>query len=295
MRVLLTGGTGFIGSAVLAELLERGHEVITAVRSADAAARVTEAGAHPVIGDLADTTWLTGQLEAVDGAIHAAAIGRGDDAVLDAVIAAFAATGKRYVHTGGIWTWGDNTEITEQSPHRPPALSAWRDEREARILASDVRASVVAPAVVYRADHGIPYDTIAKAPRTADGALVLIGDGEHHWATVHVDDLAELYVSVLERAPGGQVYIGASGVNPTIREIARAVVGPDGAVAPQSTQATRERLGEKFADALLLDQAASGARARAEFDWQPTRPTLVELFGGAGSGTGTEGVRAEGV
>ena len=267
MRVLLTGGTGFIGSAVLARLLERGHEVIAAVRSADAAATVTEAGAHPVIGDLADTPWLTAQLESVDGAVHAASIGRGDDAVLDAVIAAFAGTGKRYVGTGGIWTWGDNTEITEDSPHRPPALSAWRGEREARILSSDVRASIVAPAVVYAYGRGMPFDEIAQAPRTAEGALVLIGDGEQHWATVHVDDLAELYVAVLEHAPGGQVYIGASGVNPTVREMALAVVGPDGALAPQSVDATRERLGEKYADALLLDEAASGARAQSEFDW----------------------------
>ena len=278
MRVLLTGGTGFIGSAVLAHLRDHGHEVIAAVRSADAAATVSEAGAHPVVGDLGDTTWLTTQLEAVDGAIHAASIGRGDDAVLDAVITAYAGTSKRYVHTGGIWTWGDNTDITEESPHRPPALSAWRDEREQRLLASDVRASIVAPAVVYSADHGIPFETVAKAPRTTDGALVLIGDGEQHWATVHVDDLAELYVAVLENAPGGQVYIGASGVNPTVREMALAVVGPDGAVAPQSVDATRERLGEKYADALLLDQAATGTRAQAEFDWRPSRPTVVELL-----------------
>ncbi len=281
MRVLLTGGTGFIGSAVLARLIEQGHEVIAAVRSADAAATVTEAGALPVIGDLADTAWLTGQLEPVDGMIHTASIGHGDDAVLDAVLPALAGTGKPYVHTGGIWTWGDNTEITEESPRRAPAISAWRDALELRLLASEVRASIVSPAVVYRADHGIPFKTIARAPRTADGALVLIGDGEQHWATVHVDDLAELYVSVLERAPGGQLYVGASGVNPTVREIALAVVGPDGAVAPQTVDATRERLGEKYADALLLDQAASGARAQAEFDWHPSRPTLVELFAGA--------------
>jgi nucleoside-diphosphate-sugar epimerase len=251
------------------------------VRSADAAATVTQAGALPVIGDLADTPWLTAQLEAVDGAIHTAAISRGDDAVLDAVIAAFAGTGKPYVHTGGIWTWGDNTEITEDSPRRAPAASAWRDEREQRLLASDVRASIVSPAVVYSLDHGIPFETIAQAPRTDDGALVLIGDGEQHWATVHVDDLAELFVSVLERAPGGQVYIGASGVNPTVREIARAVVGADGALAPQTVEATRERLGAKYADALLLDQAASGARAQQEFDWHPSRPALVELFASA--------------
>jgi nucleoside-diphosphate-sugar epimerase len=278
MRVLLTGGTGFIGSAVLARLLENGHEVIAAVRSAEAASQVLVAGAQPVIGELADTPWLTAQLQNVEAAVHSAAISRGDDAVLDAVIAAFGGTDKRYVHTGGIWTWGDNADITEQSPHRPPAASAWRDEREARLLASDVRASIVSPAIVYGHGRGIPAETVLNAPRTDDGALMLVGSGEQHWATVHVDDLAELYVAVLERAPGGEVYIGASGENPTVRELAEAVVGPEGAVAPQTPEATRERLGAKYADALMLDQQAAGDHAKATFGWAPSRPTLVDEF-----------------
>ena len=276
MRVLLTGGTGYIGSAVLRRLIDAGHEVIAAVRSAEAAGTVTEAGAQAVVGDLADTEWLITQLAGVDAAIHTAAIGRGDDAVLDAVIAAYEGTDRRYVHTGGIWTWGSNLEITEQSAHAAPEISAWRDEREARLLGADLRASIVSPAVVYGHGHGIPVSTVLEAPRATDGALELVGDGSQHWATVHVDDLAELYVAVLERAPGGQVYIGASGGNPTVRELAEAVVGPDGVVAPQTVVATRERLGEKYADALLLDQAASGERARTELGWQPSRPTLVE-------------------
>ena len=278
MRVLLTGGTGFIGSAVLRRLIETGHEVIAAVRSADSAATVTEAGAQPVIGDLADTAWLAAQLGNVDGAIHTAAISRGDDAVLDAVIAAYSGSDKRYVHTGGIWTWGSNTEITEDSPRDAPAISAWRNEREDRLLSSGVRASIVAPAVVYGYDQGIPVETIFKAPRTDDGALVLIGDGSQHWATVHVDDVAELFVAALEKGQGGRVYIGASGVNPTVRELAQLVVGPDGVLAPQTVAATRERLGEKYADALLLDAAASGQRARTELDWTPSRPSIIEEF-----------------
>jgi nucleoside-diphosphate-sugar epimerase len=281
MRVLLTGGTGYIGSSVLARLIENGHEVIAAVRSAEAASRVLAAGAQPVIGDLADTPWLVAQLGNVDAAVHTAAISRGDDAVLDAVIAAFAGTDKRYVHTGGIWTWGDNADITEQSPHRPPAASAWRGEREARLLGAGLRASIVAPAVVYGYGLGIPGETVLNAPRTDDGALLLVGSGEQHWATVHVDDLAELYDAVLEHAPGGEVYIGASGANPTVRELAEAVVGPDGVVAPQTPEATRERFGEKYADALMLDQQASGAYAKKTFGWVPSRPTLIEELAAA--------------
>jgi len=103
----------------------------------------------------------------------------------------------------------------------------------------------------------------------------MIGSGAQHWASVHVDDLADLYVAVLERAPGGQLYIGASGVNPTVREMAQAAVGPDGTVVPEDDDATRERLGAGFADALLLDQQASGLFARTRLGWEPTRPTVV--------------------
>jgi nucleoside-diphosphate-sugar epimerase len=277
MNVLLTGGTGYIGGTVLQRLREHGHQVRAVVRTEESAKTVTEAGAEAVVGDVGDPSWLTAQLTGTDGAIHLATLEpAGDDAVLDAVLTAFQGTAKPFVYTSGLWAWGNNPDITEDSPTQPTEISVWRLPRQERVLNSGLRASVIAPSPVYGHGKGLAAWLLSYGPRTEDGALRMIGSGAQHWASVHVDDLADLYVAVLERAPGGELYVGASGVNPTVREMAQAAVGPDGTVAAEEDDATRERLGAGFADALLLDQQASGSLARTRLGWEPTRPTVVD-------------------
>ncbi|QNO37510.1 NAD-dependent epimerase/dehydratase family protein [Protaetiibacter sp. SSC-01] len=273
MKILLTGATGYIGSAVLTALLDRSHEVLAPVRSAGSLEAVTRAGAQGVIGDVTDVAWLSGQLAQVDGAIHAAAPGDGaaefDGRIVDAVLASFAGTAKPYVHTGGIWSWGAGAELRDDNAPNPPALTAWRPAVEARVLESGLTASVLSPGVVYGHDRGLAG---LVAP-DADGRARLIGDGSQHWTTVHVDDLAELYARVLEAGrPLGRL-LGVSGVNPTVREIAEAYAPAE--IVTETADETRARLGEAFADALLLDQQAVGDTAR-ELGWAPTHPSLVE-------------------
>ena len=126
-----------------------------------------------------------------------------------------------------------------------------------------MRASVVRPGIVYGHGAGIPA-MLAGGPRDESGALVLIGTGDQHWTTVHVDDLADLYLLVLGNAPGGTAYVGANGTNPTVRELGEAVVGPDGAVVDGSAEEAAGRFGAGFAEALLLDQQSPGSgRPRA--------------------------------
>jgi nucleoside-diphosphate-sugar epimerase len=277
MNVLLTGGTGFIGGTVLRKLGEHGHRVRAVVRNEESARTVTDAGAEAVIGDVTDVSWLSTQLTGVDGAVHLAALEPvGDDAVIDAVLDAFQGTTKPFVYTSGMWIWGNNADITENSPAQPTEISVWRLPRQERVLGSGLRASTIAPSPVYGHGKGLAAWLLAYGPRTDDGALRLIGSGAQHWGSVHVEDLADLYVAVLERAPGGEMYIGASGFNPTVREMAQAAVGPDGKVVAEDDDATRERLGAGLADALLLDQQASGSLARTRFGWEPARPTVLD-------------------
>jgi nucleoside-diphosphate-sugar epimerase len=277
MHALITGGTGYIGATVLQALRARKHRVRALVRSDTSAKKTAGAGAEPVVGDLRDVAWLTGQLRDVDAFIHLAApTPDSDDAVIAAALDAFAGTDRPFVHTSGLWIWGDNPDIKEDDPVSPTELTAWRVQRQDHVLRSGLKASVVAPGVVYGHGGGLPIGLFTYGPRTEDGALRLVGSGEQHWGTVHVEDLADLYVAVVERAPGGQLYIGASGVNPTVREMAQAAVGPQGSVAPETNEQTRERLGVAFADALLLDQRASGTRAKQQLGWTPRRPTVLE-------------------
>jgi nucleoside-diphosphate-sugar epimerase len=279
VNILLTGGTGYIGSKILDELTARGDTVTALVRSDASAARVAESGATPVQGDLRDLEWLTGQLERADAAVHtAAASDPSEDAVTDqvvaqAVVSTFGGTTKPYVHTSGIWIWGDGSDLTENLPRKPPAQTAWRLPIEETLLSSEVAVTVLAPGIVYGYGTGIPA-LVTSGPRTDSGALALIGSGDQHWTTVHVDDLARLYLRVLEEGSRLGYLLGVNGTNPTVRELSEAVAG-DAGVEPGSVEEARTRLGDKFADALLLDQQASGAKARA-LGWQPTEPSLVE-------------------
>lgn len=277
MKILLTGGTGYIGSAVLGALIGAGHHVTAVVRSQPASLAVTDKGAVGIIGDLFDARWLASELRDHDAAIHTAAGSNErdadmNDAVLTAAIEAFAGTGKPFIHTGGIWTYGNNQAIKETDEPAPPALTSWRPAGEQRLLDADLRASVIQPGIVYGHGGGIPA-MLAHAV-AEDGTLPLIGSGNQHWVTVHVDDLADLYLRVLEHAPGGKAYVAASGINPTVRELGEAL---SPTVTPESDEATVARLG-LFGEALLLDQQASGERAKSELGWTPTRPSLVELL-----------------
>ncbi|OUZ12808.1 hypothetical protein BHE97_00950 [Aeromicrobium sp. PE09-221] len=276
MRVLLTGGTGFIGAAVLRRLREAGHEVLAVVRSQRSEHAVTEAGATGLLGDLRDEDWLVASLRGVDAAVHAAAAGDGTDpamntAVVDAAIEAFAGTDKPFILTGGIWTYGDNTAIVEDSPDDPPALTRWRVPLEHRLLDDAARGIAIRPGIVYGHGQGIPA-LLANGPRDDSGALLVPG-GEQHWTTVHVDDLAELYLLALQHGTAGAIYLGTDDGSPTVSELGTAL---GKRVAHETADASRARLGADFAGALLLDQIADSTRTREALGWSPVHPPLIE-------------------
>jgi nucleoside-diphosphate-sugar epimerase len=276
MTIVLTGGTGYIGSALIKELAGAGHSVTALVRNEASAAKATELGADAAIGDLFDAGWLTEQFGAADAVAHLAATGDAktqelDAGVVTAAVSALGGTTKPYVHTSGIWIWGDNAAITEDEPQAPPALTAWRGATEQSVLTSGLTATIVAPGIVYGQGSGIPAGVLR---RDDQGKVRLVGDGTQHWTTVHVDDIAALYRTVLERGEGLGYVAGVSGENPTVRELGEALAGEAG-VVPESVEASRERLGALFADALLLDQQATGAKAK-RLGWTPKGPSLVD-------------------
>jgi len=277
MDVLLTGASGYIGAVVLDQLRRAGHSVTAVVRSDRAAERVTAAGATAVQGDLTDRAWFAGQLREVDGAIHTASPGDAtspafDRAVVAAVVEAFDGTAKPYVHTSGLWIYGSGEGLSEDSPLNPPALTQWRPAVEADVLDSDLVASIVVPGVVYGHRGGLP-NLVVDAPRDGSGRLVLIGDGSQHWGVVHVDDLAALYVSVLESGRALGRVLGVTDENPTVRDLGEAT-GAD--VVGEPVEHTRARLGEAFADALLLDQQFVVGRKATGLGWSPQGPTLID-------------------
>ena len=286
MKVALTGATGFIGSHVLTDLYKHGHEVTALVRDADQADIIAARGATPAVVDLYDRPAVVRILGDADGAIHTASPGDAssanlDSAVVDAAIDAYAGTGKPFIEISGLWVYGANTSITEDSPFQAPALVAWKEPIERRVLAvNDMRGVVVVSGVAYGDGGGGIPGVLLGSPRDNQGNLIMLGTGQQHWPTVHVADLAEFFRRVLEDDAGRGYYVIGNGLNPTVAELteaAAAATGAPGAV-PGSDEEARQRLGDYFAEVLLLDQGTTAAKARTELDWSPSHPGLVEEF-----------------
>ncbi|MCS5720302.1 NAD-dependent epimerase/dehydratase family protein [Herbiconiux sp. CPCC 205763] len=285
MAIFLTGATGFIGSAVLRQLRAQGREVVALVRNADQIPAIESTGARAVLGTLTDREVISHLALESDGVIHLAAhdsdAAAVDDAFVSAVFSGLEGSDKPYVHTGGAWVFGSGASITESTPFDPPAITAWRLPIEARVRSAEgIKTTIIAPGIVFGQGRGIP-SVIQDAPRGSGvaPALALVGSGEQHWTTVFVDDLAELYLLAFDLADAGSYYIGASGQNPTVRELGEAAAsaaGLDGRVTPSSVEETRARLGAPFADALMLDQQATGSAARIDLGWEPNGPSLVD-------------------
>jgi nucleoside-diphosphate-sugar epimerase len=284
MKVALTGATGFIGSHVLTELQQHGHEVTALIRDEDQADIVAARGAKPAVVDLYDGPAVVRLLSGADGAVHTASPGDEtsanlDSAMVDAAIEAFAGTGKPHIQISGTWVYGDNPSINEESAFNSPALVAWREPIERRLLgARDMRGVVIVSGLAYGDGGGGIPGLILNSPRDEAGNLIMLGTGQQHWATVHVADLADVFRRVLENGSARGYYVIGDGLNPTVGELteaAAAAVGAPGAI-PGSEEEARARLGDYFAEVLLLDQGTVAKKANAELGWFPSRPGFVD-------------------
>ena len=286
MKIALTGATGFIGSHVLTELREHGHEVTAFVRDDAQADKAAARGATPAVVDLYDTPTLASMLSDADGAIHTASPGDAtsadlDSAVVDAALEAFTGTGKPYLEISGMWVFGSNTAITEGSPFNAPPLVAWKEPIERRVLgAAGMRGAVLISSTAYGDGGGAIPGALLGSPRDDAGNLVMIGSGRQHWSTVHAADLADAFRRVLEDDSAHGYYVVGNGANSTLAELteaAAAAAGAPGAV-PGSDEEARARFGDYFAEVLLLDQGTAAAKIRDELGWRPTRPSLAAEF-----------------
>jgi nucleoside-diphosphate-sugar epimerase len=286
MNVTLTGSTGFIGSHVLTDLQTHGHQVTALVRNDEQASSVAAAGAIPAEVDLYDHPAMVALLSDSDGAIHTASPGDAtsanlDSAMVDAVTEAFAGTGKPYLHISGDWIYGDNRAITEESPIKAPPMVAWKEPIERRILDEPgMRGVVVVSSVAYGDGGGGVPGLLLGSPRDDAGNLIMLGTGQQHWSTVHAADLADFFLLALENESARGRYIVGDGSNPSVAELteAAAVAADAPGAVPGSDAEARARLGDYFAEVLLLDQGADAARAHDDLGWHPSRPDLSDDF-----------------
>jgi nucleoside-diphosphate-sugar epimerase len=283
MRVFLTGATGYIGSAVAERLDAAGHQVPALGRSDAAVARLSAAGIEPIRGDFADPRSVAAGARSADGVISLATTydPAVDGPAIDAILEALAGSNKPFVYTSGIWSHGDTAGkvVDESSPPKPVPLVAWRQEVEDRVIGAarqKIRTVVIRPAIVYGRGGGIPAGFVESARK--EGAAQFVGTGQNRWPFVHVDDLADLYLLALEKAPPGTLLLGVGGEAHPVREVAAAAsrgAGANGRIRAWPLEDARKKLGA-YADALVLDQQASGKRAQQLLGWQPHRSDVLE-------------------
>src|SRR5260221_7363817 len=187
MRVFLTGGTGYVGSAVLDALVRHGHHVEALVRNSEGAARVQAGGAQPILGDLLDASSWHDAAASAEGAVHTAVDYSArqqqvDAAAIDGLTTLRPRPGRFLIYTSGIWVLGSAPDpIDETAPLNPVELVSWRPAHELRVLASGangVRAVVVRPGIVYGGSRGIVGDLLKDA---ANSLVRIVGGGDNHW------------------------------------------------------------------------------------------------------------------
>jgi nucleoside-diphosphate-sugar epimerase len=284
MKVFLTGATGYIGTAVAERLRAAGHELSGLARSDQAASKLRAAGVTPIRGDFTNPAAVADAARSADAAISMATTydPKVDAPAVDAILDALAGSDKPFVYTSGIWVNGDTGGIVvdETTTPEPVELVAWRKAVEDRVLQAakrGVRSVVIRPAIVYGRGGGIPAGFRDSARK--QGAARFVGTGENRWPMVHVDDLADLYLLALERAPAGTLLLAASGPAHPVKQLAAAAsrgAGLGGNTAEWPIEQAREELGDAYADALVLDQQASGRRAQELLGWRPHRPGPIE-------------------
>ena len=286
MHVFVTGGTGTIGSAVVAELLGHGHTVLALARSDGSAKAVTDAGAEALRGGLADLDVLRAGVARADGVISLA-FGRdysSPDALAQAVAeesAALTVLGEELVGidrpivtvSGTPWVPGRTATETDPLPVDGPVGGRGRSVMTLLDLASrGVRSTAVRmPRTVHDEGKGGFAGLLTDAARRA-GVSGYPGDGTQRWPAVHALDAAVLFRLALESAPAGTSWHAVSDEGDPVRDIAT-VIGrrlglPVGAVPQESFG--------PFGPIFAMDQPASSAHTRQSLGWQPTHPSLLE-------------------
>ncbi len=284
MRIFVTGASGWIGSAVVPELLSAGHQVLGLARSDASAKAVADMGAEVLRGDLNDTDVLRAGTLDSDAVIHLAfvvpsvseAATRTDATAIETFATGLAGSGKPLVISGATLVIPGRPATERDELIAAGPIAARITNMQAALAAADrgVRSCLVMlPRSVHGQGerHGFIPQLIAAA--RAKGVSGYIGDGTSRWPAVHVKDAATLYLLAIEQAPAGAVLnaVGDEGV--PVREIAEAI-GRHLNLPARSLPA--EEYAGMLVPLLSTDMPASSTITQELLGWQPTHPGLIE-------------------
>jgi nucleoside-diphosphate-sugar epimerase len=280
MKIFVTGATGFVGSAVVQELLHHGHQVLGLARSDQGAAALAATGAQVLRGTLEELEILQRGADDCDGVIHTAFIHdfsryaasvEADGRAIEALATALAGSQRPLVVTSGVTRTADGSLATEETPV-DPGFPRRSEAAALPFAARGVRVSVVRlpPTVHGAGDHGFVPELIRIARAT--GVAGFVGEGQNRWPAVHRLDAAVAYRLAVEKAVAGSRVHAIAEEGLATRAIA-AVIGKrlDLPVEPRPAEHFGW-LGSFFA----RDVPTSSAQTRARLGWTPTQPGLLE-------------------
>ncbi|MEU6414851.1 NAD-dependent epimerase/dehydratase family protein [Microbispora sp. NPDC046933] len=284
MRILITGASGYVGGVVAEHLVRAGHEVVALARSDKARERVEGLGAKAVPGSLRDLDVLRGAAAAAEAVVHTAvdyADPEMGDIERDALAALLGGLNDGgafvYTSTGLVYPDRQGATVDEDHPVTPEASpQPYKVLGERQVLeAGHVAGMVIRAALVYgRGGSGLLQGLIGAGRQ--NGTVPYIGDGANEWSSVHVDDLAALYVAAVERREPGTVVNAASAERTPFRRLAETVAELTGAQAVSLTLEQAVAAMGPLAATLTRSAPLDASRARRLFGWNPVAPGLLE-------------------
>jgi nucleoside-diphosphate-sugar epimerase len=293
MKIFVTGATGYIGGSVAERLVAAGHQVRGLVRSANKIPLLKERGIEPVQGTLDDAEILAQAADEADAVIHAASADHPASVVT--LVSALERSGKTLICTTGSGIAADLADgeyagsvvytddaYFEPVAFRRPRVAVNRFVRQAAID-KGIRSIVICPPMIYGTGRGLQPDSdqIPKLMALSKqvGAGVYFGKGLNHYSNVHIDDLVDLYVLALEKAPGGSFFFAENG-HASFKEIAERisrVLGLGGKTVSVSIDDVIRQYGEAGRYGVASNSLVSAVNAR-RLGWSPKAPSLAEYF-----------------
>lgn len=295
MKIFVTGATGYIGGSVAERLVALGHQVTGLVRSKEKAPLLKERGVEPILGTLEDPEALARAADAADAVIHAASADHPGSVVT--LVSALERSAKTLIYTTGSGIVADSAAgehagsvvFTDDAYLEPVAFRRPRVamNRFVRAAAIDkgVRSIVICPSMIYGMGRGLQPDSdqLPKLMALSKqlGAGVYFGRGLNRYSNVHIDDLVDLYVLALERAPGGSFFFAENG-DASFKDIAAMIsrhLGLGGKTVSLSVEDVVKQAGDAGRYGVTSNSLVSAVNAR-RLGWSPKAPSLAEYFAG---------------
>jgi nucleoside-diphosphate-sugar epimerase len=282
---LVTGATGFVGSAIVRELLGAGHTVVGLARSDAAAEALAKRGVEAHRGDLSDVDSLAAGAGASDGVIHTAfnhdwstsreVAAETDRRAVEALAGALEGSGRPLVVASGTAGLASGHTATEEDTSRPGIPRAASEAAVQAAAGRGVRASVVrlSPTVHGAGDHGFVPMLIDAARRT--GVSAFVGEGANRWPAVHRLDAARLFRLALEKAAPGARLHGVAEEGVPMRAIAQTIGEGLGVPVRSLTEDEARAHFDWFARFVAIDNPTSSAITRESLGWRPREPELL--------------------